>query len=186
MTTANAPRKKVSAAESRRLLARTLLRALAVAAVLVTAYFVAPLDRLAEVPVGWFLAVGGVALIAVATYQVKAIIRAPHPGKQAIEALAIIVPLFLLFFSATYFMMTQTDTGSFSVGALTRIDALYFTITVFATVGFGDISATSQAARVLVTVQMLLDLVFIGLGLKVLLGAVKLGHQRTSDGSDPT
>ena len=38
---------------------------------------------------------------------------------------------------------------------LTRADALYFTVTVFSTVGFGDITAKSETARVVLIVQML-------------------------------
>ena len=62
--------------------------------------------------------------------------------------------------------------------SLTRTDSLYFTVTVFATVGFGDIIATSQTARLLVTVQMILDLVVLGLGIRVFLGAVQRGRQQ--------
>ena len=35
---------------------------------------------------------------------------------------------------------------------------LYFTVTIFSTVGFGDISAKAEAARLVVTAQMFLDL----------------------------
>ena len=41
---------------------------------------------------------------------------------------------------------------------LTRADALYFAVTVFSTVGFGDITPESEAARVVLIVQMLGDL----------------------------
>ena len=37
------------------------------------------------------------------------------------------------------------------------MDSLYFSVTVFATVGFGDISAVSDAARVVVTIRMITD-----------------------------
>jgi voltage-gated potassium channel len=186
MTTANAADKELSAGESRRRIARALLRALAVAAALVTVYFLAPLDRLADVPLGWFLAIGMLALIAVSFYHVKSIIQSPHPGTRAIEGFVIVATLFLLLFSTTYFVMAQTDPANFSVDALTRTDALYFVVTVFSTVGFGDITATSQAARIVVTVQMVLDLVLLGLGIKVLVGAVRVSRQRTSDGSSST
>jgi hypothetical protein len=56
---------------------------------------------------------------------------------------------------------------------LTRSDSLYFTVTIFSTVGFGDISAKAEATRLVVTTQMLLDLVVLGLGIQVILGAVK-------------
>jgi uncharacterized protein with GYD domain len=49
------------------------------------------------------------------------------------------------------------------------------TVTIFATVGFGDISAKVETARLVVTAQMLLDLVVLGLVIQVVLGAVKRG-----------
>ena len=69
--------------------------------------------------------------------------------------------------------MAQADASNFSVHTLTKTDSLYFTVTVFATVGFGDITATSQAARLIVTVQMILDLIILGLGIRLLLGAAR-------------
>ena len=103
---------------------------------------------------------------------------------RAIEALAITVPLFLLLFAATYFLMAQANTDNFNVHSLTRTDSLYFTITVFATVGFGDISATSQAARIAVMAQMILDLLVLGLLVKVFLNAVQLGREQQAPQQD--
>jgi voltage-gated potassium channel len=73
--------------------------------------------------------------------------------------------------------MAQSDLSNFNLHPLTRTDALYFTVTVFATVGFGDIVATTQVARLVVTVQMVLDLGVLGLGIHVFLGAVQRGRQ---------
>ena len=67
-------------------------------------------------------------------------------------------------------------------GSLTRTDSLYFTVTIFATVGFGDITATSQVARVVVIAQMLLDLLVLGLVVKVFVGAVEIGRGPRSTG----
>ena len=136
------------------------------------------------------LAISLLALLGVSVWQLRAITRAAHPGVRAIGALAITAPLFLLLFAASYFLMAQADPANLSTPTLTRIDALYFTITIFATVGFGDISATSQSAR-LVSAQMILDLLVLGLGIRVLTGAVQRGRQRqapdpnaaTTDGS---
>jgi len=61
---------------------------------------------------------------------------------------------------------------------MTHTNALYFVVTVFATVGFGDITAQTEAARLLVTGQMITDLIILGLGAKVILGAVQRGRQR--------
>jgi hypothetical protein len=67
----------------------------------------------------------------------------------------------------------------------TRTDALYFTVTVFSTVGFGDISATSQAARLIVTIQMILDLIVLGLGVRVFLAAVEFGRVQQAAQQEP-
>ena len=42
---------------------------------------------------------------------------------------------------------------------------------VLATVGFGDITAKTGAARLVVTGQMSTDLIILGLGARVILGA---------------
>ena len=86
------------------------------------------------------------------------------------------MPVFILLFAATYFMMEQANADNFNVDSLTRTDSLYFTVTVFATVGFGDITVTSRAARVVVIAQMILDLLVLGLVVKVFVGAVEIGR----------
>ncbi len=74
-------------------------------------------------------------------------------------------------------MLSLAQRAAFSE-PMSRTDARYFTVTVFATVGFGDISAVSQAARVLVTSQMVADLLLLGFVLRAVLGAVERGRAR--------
>ena len=104
-----APIESLPTAERRRLVAIGLLRALATTVMVVAAYYLLPLDNLAGISLGVALAVGLLALTAVVAYQVRAIIRHPHSAVRAIEALAITVPVFLLLFAATYFMMEQSN-----------------------------------------------------------------------------
>ena len=163
------------------LVAIGLLRALATTVIVVAAYYLLPLDNLAGISLGVALAVGLLALTAVVAYQVRAIIRHPHSAVRAIEALAITVPVFLLLFAAAYFLMAAADPNSFTAETLTRTDSLYLTVTIFSTVGFGDISAASEAARILVTVQMILDLIVLGLGIRILVGAVDVGRQKGAE-----
>ena len=80
-----------------------------------------------------------------------------------------------MLFASTYFVLSHGDPERFTE-PLSRSDALYFTITVFAAVGFGDISPLSETTRLLAAAQMLLDLVVLGLGIQVLLGAVRRGR----------
>jgi voltage-gated potassium channel len=110
------------------------------------------------------------------------VLRSEYPGLRAIEALASAIPLFLLVFAVAYVLMADADGGAFSE-PLSRTDALYFTITVFATVGFGDITPKTDLARVATMVQMLGDLLVVGLVLHLMLGAVKAGRQRRAAAS---
>ena len=114
---------------------------------------------------------------ALTVWQVRAITGSRYPGLRAAQALGLIVPLYLLLFASTYFLMERASAANFTQ-PLTRTDALYFSVTVFTTVGFGDIAAKSETARVVLIVQMLADLALLGAGARVLLGAVRRGQQR--------
>ena len=156
---------------------RALLRAAGSTVVLVVIYYLLPLDHSARWTAVAMLVIGLAGLSALVTFQVRSIIASPFPGLRAVEALATSVPFFLLLFASTYVVIAAISASSFSQ-PMTRSNALYFTVTVFATVGFGDITATTQAARLVVTAQMIIDLIIIGLGARVILGAVTRGRQR--------
>jgi Ion channel len=127
------------------------------------------------------LAIGLVVLIALVAFEVRWILRSRFPGLRAVEALATSIPLFLLLFASTYVVMAAISAGNFSE-PLTRTDALYFTVAVLSTVGFGDITAKTEAARLVVTGQMIVDLVAIALVVKVIVGVAKQGRQRQPAG----
>jgi len=171
-------------AQRGRFLVLAVLRPSLTVALLVTAYYVLPIGGRVRGG-GAVLLVAGLVLVAVAVvWEVRAILRSPFPLLQGVQALALVVPLFLLVFAEAYHVLEQARPGSFT-GALTKTDALYFVVTVFATVGFGDIAAVAQPARILVTVQMLGDLLLLGLGLRVILTAVQRGRDaRTKTGGD--
>ena len=159
---------------------RTLL---ATTGVLVV-YFLLPLDRgfSSRALVG--LVLGLIALGLLITWQVRQILRARTPALRAVEALALSLPLFLVLFAAVYVVLSDSDPAAFSE-PLDRTDGLYFVVTVFATVGFGDIAPVSEVARALATVQMIGDLLLIGLVLKVFLAAVDRGRRRAEQLSRP-
>jgi hypothetical protein len=59
-----------------------------------------------------------------------------------------IAPLFMLLFASAYVVMERL--AGLGPPSHSRIpDALYFTVTVFTTVGFRDITGRTEAARVL-------------------------------------
>ena len=75
--------------------------------------------------------------------------------------------------------MSASDPGAFG-GQLNRTGALYFTVTVFSTVGFGDIAPRSDPARVVAMVQMLSDLAVVGIVIRLILGAATRGLARVT------
>ena len=120
---------------------------------------------------------GLLAVVGLCTWQVRAIQRARYPAVQAIEGLAFAVPLFLLLFATEYYVLASATPGAFTE-PVNRTDALYFTVTVFSTVGFGDIAPVTQPARVAVLVQMVADLLVLGVLLRAVTGAVQSGRAR--------
>jgi len=109
--------------------------------------------------------------------QIKRTARSVHPRARAVTAILSSLPVFLLLFSAAYFVSDQTSPHSFNV-VLSRTDAVYFATTVFSTVGFGDIVPTTESMRVLVMFQMIGDLVLLGVLGRVFVAAVSVGLAR--------
>jgi voltage-gated potassium channel len=161
-------------ATRRRLLRRAFLRPTLTTGGLLLLYFGLPLDGQFSVLTLVALLGGLLAFAGLVAFQARAIIRSPYPRLTAFEALAISVPLFVLLFAVVYFLMAGSQPDAFAE-PLTRLDALYFTVTVLTTVGFGDIVARTELARALATIQMLGDLLLLGLGARVLIGAAQSG-----------
>ena len=155
-----------------RMIARAVLRALGSAAVLVAIYYLLPLERTSRWAAITVLVIGLALFAGLVTLQVRSVFASPYPGLRAFEALATSVPLFLLLFASSYVVMAAISAGSFSQ-PMTHTNALYFTVTVFSTVGFGDITAKTETARLVVTGQMIADTVILGVGVRVIVGAVK-------------
>jgi len=166
------PAGRLESRPERRTIVRAVLLAVGSTAALVAIYYLLPLNRSATWAAVAILAIGLACLVALVVFQVRRILRSRFPGLRAVEALATSIPLFLLLFASAYVVMARISADNFSE-PLTRTDALYFAVTVFSTVGFGDITPKTEAARLVVTGQMIADLVVIGLAVKVIVGAVK-------------
>ena len=160
-----------------RTVAVTLIRVVVINAVILTIYYLLPLDRTSAIRAVVLLSVGLLALAGLIALQVRTIIRAEYPVLKAVGALATSAPLFLLLFAGTYYVLGNLSAGNFSQ-PMTRTDALYFTVTIFATVGFGDITAVSEPARAIVTGQMVAGIVIVGLGARIIVDAVKYGREQ--------
>ena len=121
------------------------------------------------------LVLGILLFVGVLAWQLGQVTRAELPGLRAVHALGVAIPLFLLVFAVVYLSLSQSDTTHFSE-PLNHTGALYMVVTVFSTVGFGDITPKGDLARILVSIQMLLDLVVIGAVVRLLTNAAKGGR----------
>ncbi|GGP47069.1 potassium channel family protein [Streptomyces abikoensis] len=154
-----------------------IMRPLATATALVLAYYLLPMDKRFTGVAAVTLVLGLAALLLLFVRQLRSISASSRPRLRAVETLATTVPLFLLIFATTYYLLERNVPGSFSEH-LDRTGALYFTLTVFSTVGFGDIVATSASARIVTTAQMVADVLLVGVAARVVVGAVETGLRR--------
>lgn len=104
----------------------------------------------------------GLAVVAgLVVWQVRVLLRGDETATPRIEGLLTAVYVAVVFFAAAYFVLARTGDGQF-VGLATKTDALYFSLTTATTTGFGDIYAAGQAARALVSVQIVFDFALLG------------------------
>lgn len=168
--------------ERRRAWLRTIAAIALAWIVLLGVYYLAPAGRASGASALVQLGIGIALFAAVLAWQARRITRAELPELRAVAALGVIIPLFLAVFAALYLSLSSTSAAAFSQH-LDHTSALYFTITIFSTVGFGDITPVTDLARIMVSIQMLLDLVLIGAVVRLLVRAARTGLARTGTGS---
>ncbi|MEO8330763.1 MAG: potassium channel family protein [Candidatus Nanopelagicales bacterium] len=103
--------------------------------------------------------------------QLRKIEHADYPVLRAAETIALFVALFLTIFAASAVAIETSTPGSFSE-PLTRVDGFYYAVSTLATVGFGDIHPVSQSARLVAIVQMLGNLLLLGVAVRLVGHAV--------------
>lgn len=144
-------------AEWRRWLRLTLL-----CGVLLTLYFVLPATE--KLPAQDYVVRGGLALVffgllALLVVRQLRLELVDETGRR-IDGLVAVVVAVVLSFALVFYILEDRNPGQVP-GLHTRIDALYFAMTTLFTIGYGDIHAEGQVARVLVLVQMVFNVVFI-------------------------
>jgi hypothetical protein len=140
---------------------------------LLLAYFMVPLNGGDNVVFGVSAVVLGlVVFAAIFVRQMRRIRVARHPVLRAAEAIALVATLFVVTVASIHYGFSEADAANYSE-SLDRLDALYFTVTTLATVGFGDITPTATVTRSVTTVQMVLGVALLGAGVRVLLGVAQ-------------
>jgi NAD/NADP transhydrogenase beta subunit len=169
----------------RRRAATSVLRTILTTVILLAVYYQAPLDRPASLRVAVWLAVGLIALGAAVGWQARMIAMSDMPRLRAVETAVVGLAALLILYSSVYVVMSHDDPGSFTE-ALGRTDALYYTMTIFATVGFGDITPTAESTRIVTMTQMLAGILAVGLAAKLLVGAVQDAVARSAAPKRPS
>lgn len=136
-------------------------------------YFTAPVEGdKSTVRLVLDIAITGVAVAVVAMVTIREFRR--MQGGEALRLtgaqLLIVLEIVLVVFSSTYYALARHATQEMS-GIHTRVDALYFTATTIATVGYGDIHSVGQLARVINTVQLVFDIVFLAVFVRLISSA---------------
>ena len=158
-------------------LLKTGLRAVGISVLLLGLYYVLPEPHRHHQSVALRLAVAFAIFAAALIYEVQAIMRSPHPMLRATVAMATVIPLFLILFAWIYLTMSTSNPAFFG-HPLDRTSSLYFTVTVFSTVGFGDITPKTDVARLVTTVQMMTDLIVVGVVVRLIFGAARGSAQQ--------
>ena len=89
-----------------------------------------------------------------------------------VDILLTLLSLVAVVFAFGYLLLEDASPSEF-VGLQTRTDALYFTVSTLATVGFGDVHAQGQVARALVSTQIVFDVVFVAALVATLTGRLR-------------
>lgn len=146
-----------------------LLRPLLLICAAVAAYAFLPVR-----PASTMLAAVGTFVLSIALFlwlvgrQARRIRHSPRPTLTAIEAVSLLITMFVLSFALTYVALSASDPSAFNQ-QLDKVAGIYFTMTVLSTVGFGDVVAVSSLARVAVVVQMIANLLLLGTVVRVMI-----------------
>ena len=138
--------------------------------VLVVAYFLIPLEG----SLAFRLVAYGLGLTLVVFVVARQMRRhlASRDNEVRIDSLALAIVMSVLLFALAYYAVSTAESGEFS-GLSTRVDALYYSLTVATTTGFGDVSAQSQLARALVSAQLVFNMLIVATAVPLLTRTVK-------------
>jgi voltage-gated potassium channel len=141
-------------------------------AAVVAVYFVTPISRDLQRNTLVRILVAILILALMAAGVVRQLRRHLDDTDRRVDGLIVSITVVMAVFSLSFFTLEQRDPGQF-VEMDTRLDALYFTVATAASVGYGDVHAAGQAARALVLVQMVFNVIFIGTAVALLSSRVR-------------
>ena len=167
--------------ELRRAIALTIARSILLFSAVIYLYYVFPFGGGTMNSTAWIrLAVGFIFFALTVFLIARKVWNSEHPQLRAVEALAVAFPRFICVYAGVYLGVSHQNPAAFSE-ALTHTSSLYFTVVTFGTVGFGDIRPVTDLARLIVTSQILVDLLFIAFVVRGIFEISKRALNRESE-----
>jgi voltage-gated potassium channel len=165
--------------ERRRAIARAGARMTATTVALFVLYAVIPVAGESGARALIELIAGLVVFGGILIWLALSIVKADLPEVRAVEALIVAVVILITVFAYTYLSLSRGNAASFTE-PLDHASSVYFTVTTLGTVGYGDIAGKTEAARILITIQILLDLVVLIAIARAVLFAARFALRRPS------
>lgn len=107
--------------------------------------------------------------------------RQLHRRSEDVHTLVLLLVLVAIVFALGFYILEEHYPGQLQ-GLATRTDALYFTMSTLTTVGYGDVHATGQIARVLVILQLTFNAVFVGALVSTVAGIIRSRAPQLGEG----
>jgi voltage-gated potassium channel len=147
---------------------KTFRRAALTCLVLLVFYFVVPVSAASSRPAFIIRVIVSVVLFAALVLAINfLLVRQVHQPDAPIIGLLAAVVSGVLFFALLDYIVAIHKPDQF-VELSTRLDALYFSLSTLATIGFGDVHAEGQFARGILCVQIVFDVAVLATGASVL------------------
>lgn len=135
---------------------------------MVVAYFLVPVERGTDpgalVVRGTITAAGVFAAFQLISRQVR---RQLETEGSPLSGLLLAIVAAVLIFALVDYVVAISSPREFD-GLNTRVDALYFALTTLTTVGFGDVHAQGQLARVLLCIQLVFNVAVVAIAASIL------------------
>lgn len=160
-------------------LARTLLRMVVTILILLIGYAFLPIEQSTSMQTAVIIAVLLVMVFFSVVYfrQVRRILHSEWPLLAGAQAVVLIFTGFILGFAFVYLVISTGEPSAFTA-PLNRVSAVYFTVIILSTVGFGDITPTGSLGQIIVTVQMLAGLTLLATTVRLVLGLARRADRR--------
>jgi hypothetical protein len=136
------------------------VRLSAVLGIVLVLYFTVPISFDLDASDAVQVVVSALALALLAAAVLAEVRHQLVDADRRVDGLVIAIMIAVLGFALGFFLLAQRDPDEIA-DLHTRVDALYFTMSTLLTIGYGDVHAVGQTARVLVLIQMIFNVVIL-------------------------